>query len=762
VITIEHLHEIGLDWLFDQSFLGKLAPEDQAAVLAGAELRDVDEGEVLIETGQQGRDVHLVVAGQAVVTTGEGPATQTVARVGPGRLLGERALRRHESTRARVKAISPMRTLSIPGPHFVAMLGRIPALARYVDDLIELRDRSPLLLNLLLRDPILRSLGREGLERLLQSGAIVRYAAHERIVTAGERGSDVFLLVKGRVAVYAPAPGGGRERVTTNGPGWFFGHASLLLDVPRTADIEALEACELLQVGDRAFMALIARNPPLYRRLYESLVRLDLHADEAMSRSRGPMVVALWAARPDIGTTTLTYGVAAALAKEGPVTVVDLDGERSAQRLGMAVRTGRVGAFPVRRLQGPPEWDLSVLWPRDRADTAEVIRALKARSNEGSSIVIGLSDAHPPDAETIRASETIVYLRWARDVSAGLSIDHLGFHVDAVRLEDDVELPMAASRNAVRIPHDPVTGPRFWRSGDPDVLRDPSSPLGRAAARLVRVLRGRTVGVALGGGGALGYAHVALLRALHEAKVPIDYLAGVSFGSMVGAAYAAGGLELCDELIRRRGQIRWLLGTAPFTLHPMAWWLQRLTHGKTLGTTEIPFFPVSLDVLTGEEVVITRGTVAEGMRASSSFPGLFPAMRRGVARLVDGGIINNVPASVVWDAGANFIIASNIVPPHPVGRAPSLSDDLLARVRGMTVARLDDMLRSVFLLMSQTGRDRATLADYVFNLDVQGYNVYDFHRGDEIYRLGLEQARAALPDIVYQRDSDRSIRLGQR
>lgn len=762
MLTPSQLHDDGLDWLLDQSFLGKLAPEDQAAVLAVAELRDVPEGAVLIEPGTRGREVHLVVAGQAEVSVSDSGRTQVLARVGPGRLLGERAVRRGETTRARVRAISAMRTLTLPALAFAELMGRIPALARYVDDLIELRDRSGLLMNLLLRDPILRSLGREGVERLLQSGTIVRCDAGRRIVTAGERGADVFLVVKGRVAVYVPAPGGRREQVSTHTAGWFFGHASLLLDVPRTADIEAVEPTELLQVSDRAFMQLIARNPPLYRRLYESLASLRLHADEALSRSRGPMVVALWSAQRDIGTTTLAYGMAAHLALESEVTLLDLEGARSARRLGLAVTAGRVAGIPVRRASTPPEWRVDMLWPEDRARTADLISALKQRADDGASIVIALSDAEPPDEATVRASETIVFLRWAHDVSAGLPLDHLGFHVDAVRLEDGVELPMAASRNAVRVPHDPVTGPRFWRSGDLRALRDDARPLGRAAARLVRVLRGRTVGVALGGGGALGFAHVALLHALDEAKVPVDYVAGVSFGSLVGALYASGGLELCESLIQRRRELQRLVNLCFLSLTPLVRWVDGLTRGRTLGTTEVPFFPVSLDVVTGQEVVITRGTVAEGMRASSSFPGLFPALARGVTRLVDGGIVNNVPASVVWDAGANFIIASNIIPAHPVGREPRLTDSVAARLRGVTVGRLDDILRSVFLLMSQTGRDRATLADFVFDLDLEGYTIYDFQRGHEIYARALDQARAALPDIVELRQAERSIRLGQR
>ncbi|MCB9549755.1 MAG: cyclic nucleotide-binding domain-containing protein [Myxococcales bacterium] len=760
MITLDALHAEGLDWLLDSSFLGKLAPADQAALLADATLQDFVVGAVLIEPGRAGRSVDLVVAGQATVSRDDDGAEHVIARVGPGHLLGERALRQGQTTYARVVASSPMRTLRIPGERFREHLRTVAALARYVDDLIVLRDRQTELLSLLLREPVLRSLGRDGLERLLQSGEIVRFSTGERVVEAGDRGGDVFLLVKGRVGVFAPTAGGGRERVATEGPGWLFGHASVLLDVPRTADIEAAEACELLRVSDRAFMDLIARNPPLYRRLYQQLASLDLRAQEARSRSRGPMVVVVWSGHAGIGTTTLAHGVAHALAIERRVLLVDLAGARTAERLGATVADDTVAGVAIQRLASPPG-GVPVIWPVDRGDAVALVEGLAALGGSGECLVVSPDDARSPEPGLVAAAESLIHLRWARDTSSTLALSNLGFRIDAVRLEDGHELPLATHRDAVRIPEDRVTGARFWRTGDAAALIDHATPMGRAAHRLVRVLTGRTVGVALGGGGALGFAHLALLQALEEGGVPVDYLAGVSFGAVVGALYAAGGLPLARELLARRGTLRLLSGLSTLSLDPLTLWIRRLTHGRTLGTTEIPFFPVALDVVNGEEVVITRGTLADGVRASSSFPGIFPATRRGVARLVDGGIINNVPASVVWDAGADFIIASNIIPRHPVGRDPVLGRDLGSRLRSATTARLDDLLRSVFLLMSQTGRDRATLADHVFDPDIEGFNLYDFHRGDVIYQRALERARAALPDIKADLEADRAMGLAR-
>jgi len=265
---------------------------------------------------------------------------------------------------------------------------------------------------------------------------------------------------------------------------------------------------------------------------------------------------------------------------------------------------------------------------------------------------------------------------------------------------------------------------------------------------LVRALLGRSVGLALGGGGALGFAHIGLIRALTEAKIPIDYVSGASFGALVAGIYSAGGLEKLEELIDRRnrlvlGALRAFKNTVGFER-----FVDLVVGPTAMGDTEIPFFPVSVDVMTGMEVVRSRGTVGHGVRSSSGLPGVYPTLQIGAANLADGGIHNNVPASVAWQAGAHFIVASNIIPTFPFdARTTSRRSRFL--LRSEPVKRLDALVRSLFLLMSQTGRDRAQLADYVFDLDVRGYNIYDFIKGPDIADAGRRQAERQMAHIQH-------------
>jgi len=763
-MTVESLTNAGLGWLLDSSFIGHLPGDDREGLLAGAELTDFVRGDALIEGGTKGHGVYIVIAGQALVEVpADGGGVEVVARVGPGQMLGERAILRDESTGATVRAASPMRTLFVPAAHFRQLLDQSPELLEHVTDLVAVRDRSPLMMQLLLRDPFLRALGRDDLERLMQSGKVVRAAPGELIVRAGELSSDVYLIVRGEVAVYTPATGNQpRQLVTKNGEGWLFGHAAVLLELPRTADVEATRTAELLRISGRAFMDVVSRNAPLQRRLYQHLASLDLNASAALTNNENAFSVAVWGARPQSGATTLAYGVAAALRGGGRVTLIDLDGARSAVRLDRKTRRGRLHGIPIVRMQVPEAWGLRVLWPEDRYKTDDLVDAMREKARPGESIVVGLGKAERPDTEIVAATQAHLFLRWASDASTDVALGHAGFRVDAVRLEPGVEMPMATARNCVRMLDDAETVSGFWYERDLERLVDDSSTYGRVCHRIVRVLHGRTVGIALGGGGALGYAHVGLIRALQENGVPIDYVSGASFGALVGSLYVTGGMPFLEEFIRERATVSRRVGLGLATLTPTVRWLKRYVGETMLCSTEVPFFPVSLDIATGQEVVHTRGTIAEGFRASGSFPGIFPAIQRAGRRLVDGGIINNVPASVVWDAGASFIIASNIIPPHPVGREPVLGESWAARLKGGTYARLDDVLRAVFLMLSQIGRDRAAIADFVYDLDIEGYNIYDFRKGDEIFEEGYRQAMAAMDDILYMRETDPSIRVGRK
>jgi predicted acylesterase/phospholipase RssA len=191
----------------------------------------------------------------------------------------------------------------------------------------------------------------------------------------------------------------------------------------------------------------------------------------------------------------------------------------------------------------------------------------------------------------------------------------------------------------------------------------------RDVERVVRFLLGRPIGVALGGGGARGIAHLGVLAALSEADIPIDYICGTSMGSIFAAATARGWSPS-----RQREQVRALFAR-PFSLYDLTVPIVSLLAGRKLDRvmrryyeeTEIedlwlPFFCVSTDLARGSLVVHERGCLWKSVRASCSIPGIFPPLALDERMLVDGGLMDNLPIDLLAERCPGPIIAVDVYP----------------------------------------------------------------------------------------------------
>ena len=179
------------------------------------------------------------------------------------------------------------------------------------------------------------------------------------------------------------------------------------------------------------------------------------------------------------------------------------------------------------------------------------------------------------------------------------------------------------------------------------------------------------LGLALGGGGLLGIAHVGVLQLLNLAGIKPDYIAGTSMGGIIGAAYAAGTDpgELETEILRVL-----TLGELPKLLDA-GLKLAGLISGKrvhrylinfigdiTFDQLQTPLTLVATDLISGLEVQLQSGSVVDAVRATISIPGVFEPMEIPPYRLVDGGIVNSVPADVVRAMGADIVLAVDVMP----------------------------------------------------------------------------------------------------
>ena len=177
----------------------------------------------------------------------------------------------------------------------------------------------------------------------------------------------------------------------------------------------------------------------------------------------------------------------------------------------------------------------------------------------------------------------------------------------------------------------------------------------------------KKIGLALGSGSARGWAHIGVIRALNDAGIQLDYVAGTSIGALVGAVYASGNIDSLEEVVLKLDwkQIAYFLDvvfpkSGLIDGNKVADFIR--THVEEINIEELslPFSAISTNLATGSEVVIQKGDIIEAVRASISVPGIFTPVRKNGTILVDGGLVNPVPVSVVREMGADFVIAIDL------------------------------------------------------------------------------------------------------
>jgi NTE family protein len=175
------------------------------------------------------------------------------------------------------------------------------------------------------------------------------------------------------------------------------------------------------------------------------------------------------------------------------------------------------------------------------------------------------------------------------------------------------------------------------------------------------------VGLALGSGSARGLAHLGVIRALAEAGIEVDYIAGTSMGALIGAICAAGKLDELEVVFR---SFDWKKTLSFFDVvlpksglidgAKVSELVRNHIHADTIEMLPKPFAAMATDIVSGEEVIIRSGDVIEAVRASISVPGIFTPVRSNGSILVDGGLTNPVPVSAVRAMGADLVIAVDL------------------------------------------------------------------------------------------------------
>lgn len=283
---------------------------------------------------------------------------------------------------------------------------------------------------------------------------------------------------------------------------------------------------------------------------------------------------------------------------------------------------------------------------------------------------------------------------------------------------------------------------------------------------LTKPLRKSGVALALGGGAARGWAHIGVLRALDEAGIRINMIAGTSIGALVGGCYLAGKLDELEEFARGLTKRR-LFGLMDFHLGgngllggmKLTARMQQHMNGLRFEDLDRPFVCVATEIKTGHEIWLSSGSLITAMRASYALPGVFEPVHCNHRTLVDGALVNPVPVSVCRAHEQPLVVAVNL---HYdlFGRAAvvkhsAIDEPAMAAMEGVPSEResrlgITGVMVEAFNII-QDRISRARLAGDPPDLSLQpklGHvGLTEFHRADELIRLGYEATRAQIGEL---------------
>ncbi|WP_221564068.1 patatin-like phospholipase family protein [Alkalihalobacillus sp. TS-13] len=245
------------------------------------------------------------------------------------------------------------------------------------------------------------------------------------------------------------------------------------------------------------------------------------------------------------------------------------------------------------------------------------------------------------------------------------------------------------------------------------------------------------IGLALGSGGARGFAHIGVLKALVEAKIPIHMIAGSSMGALVGAFYCTGHkpetMVKMARMFRRRYYIDYTVPKMGFVAgEKVKQLIHALTKGKNIEELDLPFSIIATDLYKGEKVVITKGAISEAVRASIAVPGIFVPYEKDGRLLIDGGVIDRVPVSVVKEMGADLVIAVDI---SHIKKDPEIN----------TI--FDVIMQSIDIMQRELVKANHISTDVLIRPLVENYSSSAFKDIDDIITIGEAETKNRIKDI---------------
>lgn len=252
-----------------------------------------------------------------------------------------------------------------------------------------------------------------------------------------------------------------------------------------------------------------------------------------------------------------------------------------------------------------------------------------------------------------------------------------------------------------------------------------------------KVKKIKKIGLALGGGGARGFSYIGVMRAFEEAGIKFDYIAGTSIGSIFGAMLAYGKssdeLEQIAKTIKVKDIRKSKIPLVPSSTEAIEELIKSVVGDINIEDLSIPFCAVAVDMLTGQEINLTKGNLAKALAGSCAVPAVFQAVEFEDKLLFDGGLQNNLPADVLRKLGCDAVIAVDINSTRGDGAKSTKYFDLL--------------IASVDIMMKSNSIKGYLNADMIIKPDLKRFKASKTDGMPEMIEEGYFATKKMLPEI---------------
>lgn len=621
------------------------------------------------------------------------------------------------------------------------------------------------------------------IEFISKKSEFLEYKKDEVIYKEGDPKEAFYLIISGRVRIFARQPGAEVRTLEYLHRGSYFGMLSLLTDEPHSVTAQILNDSLLMRIDKEDFHNILKCVPQLALHFSSMLARRLKRKDLGPKSVFESTIISVFGIQKDAGRASYALSLAKALCRETGKTVV---------YLGMPA-PGEKGVFEFLEVKGYSAESAACL--QGRCLDEEKVKNSIVKHETGIHIL------HVPYSQTAAPSYTgwmisilnylinfydycIIDLPHAADecvmgILGQSDLIHLITDCSSESVNStsgaikEIEGVLKEHEKKLRVIVTEKNGPmencRLIKSRVYATIADPminEQEYNLALRRIAREIGGVLTGLALGAGAAWGLSHIGVIKVLEKEGITIDVVAGASMGALIGALWAAGnsGIDMERIAIENKGTFSiFKFRDFQFPLRGLisdrktVSFLRRYFGDKTFQDLKVPLRIVAAGLEDRKEVVIDQGPLAEALRASISIPGIYTPVKDNDRHLIDGGILDPVPVSVLSKMGVNKIIAVNTLPnPDNARQAFAIERAKTAKERDSFRKRMklfftpnimDIITNSIEALEYTVAELSCRQADAVIHPCVAGFSWHDFFNPEKMILLGEEACARALPDI---------------